>query len=54
MIVELSGQKTNRVEVESLVAGGLDRAVANSTVRKAIEALKKSGVTGPVRIPWGS
>jgi hypothetical protein len=50
----LTWEEMERIEVESLVAGGLDRAVANSTVRKAIEALKKSGVTGPVRIPWGS
>ena len=28
-------------------------AIAQATVRQAIEALQNAGVSGPTRIPWG-
>jgi len=42
-----------RIEIEALVQAGMDRHIARATVRKAIDALKASGVKGPTRIPWG-
>lgn len=49
----LTWSEIERIEIDALVRGGLNRAIAASTVRKAIEALIKSGVPRPIRIPWG-
>jgi len=40
------------IETKALVHAGMKPDVARATVKKAIEALKQSGVTGPTRIPW--
>jgi hypothetical protein len=49
----LTWDAVERIETEALVRGGLNADVARATVRQAIEALKKAGISGPTRIPWG-
>jgi hypothetical protein len=48
----LTWDTMERIETEALVRSGLNPNVARATVRKAIEALKDSGISGPTRIPW--
>jgi hypothetical protein len=49
----LSWASVSRVEVNALVRGGMSPTMARSTVRRAVQALRQSGVTAPTRIPWG-
>jgi hypothetical protein len=41
------------IETKALIDGGAEPAQAAAAVRRAIQALKDSGVSGPIRIPWG-
>ncbi len=49
----LTWEAIAKIEVDALVKGKMKLDMAESTVAKAIEALKASGVSAPVRIPWG-
>jgi hypothetical protein len=41
------------IETQALIRAGMSSESASVTVNKAISALRASGVSGPVRIPWG-
>lgn len=49
---KLSWEEVERIETEALVRGGMNPNVASTTVKKAVDALKKAGVSSPKRIPW--
>lgn len=49
----LTWDKVAEIETASLIEAHMSPKVAQATVAKAIQALKDSGVAGPVRIPWG-
>ncbi len=49
----LTWEAVQSIETRALVKGGMSPAKAAATVRKAIDALKDSGVSRPTRIPWG-
>jgi hypothetical protein len=51
---KLTWEEVERIETEALVRGGLSHDVARATVRQAIDALKKAGISEPTRIPWGN
>lgn len=42
-----------RIEATALREAGMGRTMALATAAKGVEAVKKSGVEKPVRIPWG-
>jgi hypothetical protein len=42
-----------QIEALALVRGGMAPGMAAATETKAFDALKQSGVPGPIRIPWG-
>jgi hypothetical protein len=46
-------QEHARIAIESLVAGGLERAQAEEVVQRALDQLRSWGITAPSRIPWG-
>jgi hypothetical protein len=50
---EFTWEAIEAVETKALIKGGLGAEESAATVKVAIEALKKSGVKGPTRIPWG-
>jgi len=50
----LTWKVVEKIETAALVRGGMTRDMASATVKKAIDALKQAGVTGPTRIPWGT
>jgi hypothetical protein len=41
------------IETQALTRAGMSSESASVTVNKAISALQASGVSGPIRIPWG-
>ena len=41
------------IETNALIRGGMTAETAAATVARAIEALRRAGVAGPTRIPWG-
>jgi len=49
----LTWDVVQRVETQALVRGGLAPNLAKSAVKEALESMKASGVSGPIRIPWG-
>ena len=51
---QLTWDAVERIETEALVRGGLNSDVARATVKQAIDALKRTGIPGPTRIPWGN
>jgi DNA-directed RNA polymerase subunit F len=51
---QLTWDAVERIETEALVRGGLNSDVARATVKQAVDALKKAGISGPTRIPWGN
>jgi hypothetical protein len=50
----LTWEAIAKLETEALVKAKMEPTMARATVDKAIQALKESGVPGPVRIPWGN
>lgn len=50
---KLTWDVVESIETQALVRGGMQLDIAQAAVRKAIQALKASGVSGPTRIPWG-
>lgn len=42
-----------KIETDALITAKMNAEQARATVAKAIQALKDSGVTAPIRIPWG-
>jgi hypothetical protein len=49
----LTWEAIGTIEAEALAEAGMNLDVAKATVAKAIQALKDTGVTAPVQIPWG-
>jgi hypothetical protein len=50
---KLTWEAVAKIETEALIKARMSPEMAKATVDKAIQALKDSGVTGPVKIPWG-
>jgi hypothetical protein len=42
-----------KIEANALESAGMESSLAQRTVNKAINALKKAGIANPTRIPWG-
>jgi hypothetical protein len=49
----LTWDEVAQIETQALIRGGIKPEVAQTTVRQAIQALQRDGVSGPTRIPWG-
>ena len=50
----LTWEVLSEIETQALIRGGMKASgMAQATVEKAIQALKKAGVSGPTKIPWG-
>ena len=49
----LTSEVIEEIETKALIAGGANPGQALATVKKALQALKDAGVTGPTQIPWG-
>lgn len=49
----LTWEALSIIETNALIRGGMVPEMAITTVKRAINALKKAGVSGPTRIPWG-
>lgn len=41
------------IEIKAMVQSGVPKDYATKTVNAAIKQLKNSGITTPVKIPWG-
>ncbi len=41
------------IEIKAMVQSGVPKEYATKTVNSAIKQLKDSGITAPVKIPWG-
>ncbi|WP_460595885.1 RHS repeat domain-containing protein [Geomonas sp. Red276] len=50
----LTWEAMEHIETKALIRGGMKPEMAETTVKKAVQALKDAGVTGPTRIPWGN
>ncbi len=50
---QLTWDSMERIETEALVRAGMNPRMARATVKRAIDDLKKAGVSGPTRIPCG-
>ena len=48
----LTWEAMTKIETDALIAANMKPEQAHATVIKAVQALKESGVPGPVRIPW--
>jgi RHS repeat-associated protein len=48
----LTWDAMQHIEATALIRSGMDPAMADATVKAAIDALKKAGVPGPSRVPW--
>jgi len=49
----LTWEAIAQIETQALITAKMLPEQARATVAKAIQALKDSGVPGPMRIPWG-
>jgi len=49
----LTWETVAKIETHALITAKMLPEQARATVAKAIQALKDSGVPGPMRIPWG-
>jgi hypothetical protein len=49
----LTWERVAQIETDALIRGRMNPEIARATVAKAIQALKESGATAPMRIPWG-
>ena len=50
---ELTMNEMKNIEIKAMVQSGVPKEYATKTVNSAIKQLKDSGITAPVKIPWG-
>ena len=49
----LTWESMAQIETQALIRGGMQSGTARATVDAAVKVLQESGVSSPVRIPWG-
>lgn len=50
---KLTMDDMKNIEIKAMVQSGVPKDYATKTVNAAIKQLKDSGITNPVKIPWG-
>lgn len=50
---KITWDAVEEIETKALAQAGMNAEKARANVRTAIRELKKEGVRGPTRIPWG-